>query len=231
MTLKYKCTFGLAEGKKYECDAKARSKFAWTVQRYCSSIYRHRSQPVTNYNYAPCGSLQHWLGHTCIKRSFCLYVGLKRRSSMKRDLRPSLRNDFGRSCFFVWDLRHTEARPQQTCYSYVYLSSRPLVMFMDCLSFELKPIRSWLYSFCSRAISQGVSFHLGRFLMRQHHTKTPLLFTCEDLDLNVVNYVIILIWILDLWRFLACIMISEMILMYSELVMFFIYVMYIEYYE
>jgi hypothetical protein len=32
---------------------------------------------------------------------------------MKRDLRPSLRNDFGRSCFFVWDLRRTEARPQQ----------------------------------------------------------------------------------------------------------------------
>ena len=112
MTLKYKCTFGLAEGKKHECDAKAKSRFAWTVQRYCSSIYRHRSQPVTNYNYAPCGSLQHWLGHTCIKRSFCLYVGLKRRSSMKRDLRPSLRNDFGRSCFFVWDLRRTEARPQ-----------------------------------------------------------------------------------------------------------------------
>ena len=112
MTLKYKCTFGLAEGKKYECDAKAKSRFAWTVQRYCSSIYRHRSQPVTNYNYAPCGSLQHWLGHTCIKRSFCLYVGLKRRSSMKRDLRPSLGDDFSRSCFFVWDLRRTEARPQ-----------------------------------------------------------------------------------------------------------------------
>jgi hypothetical protein len=120
MTLKYKCTFGLEEGKKHECDAKAKSRFAWTVRGYCSSIYRHRTQPVANYNYALYKSLQHWLGHTCIKRSFCLYVGLKRRSSMKRDLRPSLRNDFGRSCFFVWDLRRTEARPQQYP-SYLYL--------------------------------------------------------------------------------------------------------------
>jgi hypothetical protein len=26
MILKYKCTFGLAEGKKYECDAKAKKQ-------------------------------------------------------------------------------------------------------------------------------------------------------------------------------------------------------------
>ena len=99
--------------QKYKRDAKANDRFTWTVQRYCSSIYRHRSQPVTNYNYAPCESLQHWLRPICIKRSFYLYVGLKRRSSMKRDLRPSLGDDFSRSCFFVWDLRRTEARPQQ----------------------------------------------------------------------------------------------------------------------
>jgi hypothetical protein len=72
--------------QKYKRDAKANDRFPWTVQRYCSSIYRHRSQPVTNYNYAPCESLQHWLRPICIKRSFYLYVGLKRRSSMKRDL-------------------------------------------------------------------------------------------------------------------------------------------------
>jgi hypothetical protein len=72
--------------QKYKRDAKANDRFPWTVQRYCSSIYRHRLQPVTNYNYAPCESLQHWLRPICIKRSFYLYVGLKRRSSMKRDL-------------------------------------------------------------------------------------------------------------------------------------------------
>jgi hypothetical protein len=70
--------------QKYKRDAKANDRLAWTVQRYCSFIYRHRSQPVTNYNYAPCESLQHWLRPICIKRSFYLYVGLKRRSSMKR---------------------------------------------------------------------------------------------------------------------------------------------------
>jgi hypothetical protein len=118
MISNYKCTFGLEE---YKCDVKANDRFAWTVQRYCSSIYRHRSQPVTNYNYAPCESLQHWLRPICIKRSFYLYVGLKRRSSMKRDLRPSLGDDFSRSCFFVWDLRRTEARPQHTWFSELWL--------------------------------------------------------------------------------------------------------------
>jgi hypothetical protein len=56
MISNYKCTFGLEE---YKCDVKANDRFVCPVQRYCSSIYRHRSQPVTNYNYAPCGSLQH----------------------------------------------------------------------------------------------------------------------------------------------------------------------------
>ena len=44
----YKYTFGLKECE-YSCDAKANVKSASSVQEYCSSIYRHGSQPMQNY--------------------------------------------------------------------------------------------------------------------------------------------------------------------------------------
>ena len=127
--------------QKYKRDVKANDRFTWTVQRYCSSIYRHRSQPVTNYNYAPCESLQHWLRPICIKRSFYLYVGLKRRSSMKRDLRPSLGDDFSRSCFFVWDLRRTEAQPQQYLWDYIWYHLHVFSnIWLDYISYLILPM-------------------------------------------------------------------------------------------
>jgi hypothetical protein len=110
MTPNYKCTFGLEE---YKCDVKANDRFVSPVRGYCSSIYRHRTQPVTNYNYALYKSLQHYLRPLWIKRSFYLYVGLQRRSSIKRNLRPFPGDDFSRSCFFTQDLRRNEAWPQQ----------------------------------------------------------------------------------------------------------------------
>ena len=110
MTPNYKCTFGLEE---YKCDTKANDRFVCPVRGYCSSIYRHRTQPVTNYNYALYKSLQHYLRPLWIKRSFYLYVGLQRRSSIKRNLRPFPGDDFSRSCFFAQDLRRNEAWPQQ----------------------------------------------------------------------------------------------------------------------
>jgi hypothetical protein len=64
---------------------KANAKSAWTVRGYCSSIYRHRTQPVTNYNYALYKSLQHYARPLWIKRSFYLYVGLQCRSSIKKE--------------------------------------------------------------------------------------------------------------------------------------------------
>jgi hypothetical protein len=107
----------LREGKKYKRDAKANAQSAWTVRGYCSSIYRHRTQPVTNYNYALYKSLQHYVRPLWIKRSFYLYVGLQRRSSIKRNLRPFPGDDFSRSCFFTQDLRRNEAWAQQTHYT------------------------------------------------------------------------------------------------------------------
>jgi hypothetical protein len=104
----------LREGEKYERDAKANAKSAWTVRGYCSSIYRHRTQPVTKYNYALYKSLQHYVRPLWIKRSFYLYVGLQRRSSIKRNLRPFPGDDFSRSCFFTQDLRRNEAWAQHT---------------------------------------------------------------------------------------------------------------------
>jgi hypothetical protein len=68
---------------------------------------------VTNYNYALYKSLQHYLRPLWIKRSFYLYVGLQRRSSMKMNLRPFPGDDFSRSCFFTQDLRRNEAWAQQ----------------------------------------------------------------------------------------------------------------------
>jgi hypothetical protein len=102
----------LREGEKYERDAKANAKSAWTVRGYCSSIYRHRTQPVANYNYALYKSLHHHVRPLWIKRSFYLYVGLQRRSSIKRNLRPFPGDDFSRSCFFTQDLRRNEAWAQ-----------------------------------------------------------------------------------------------------------------------
>jgi hypothetical protein len=67
---------------------------------------------VTNYNYALYKSLQHYLRPLWIKRSFYLYVGLQRRSSIKRNLRPFPGDDFSRSCFFTQDLRRNEAWAQ-----------------------------------------------------------------------------------------------------------------------
>jgi hypothetical protein len=67
---------------------------------------------VTNYNYALYKSLQHYLRPLRIKRSFYLYVGLQRRSSIKRNLRPFPGDDFSRSCFFTQDLRRNEAWAQ-----------------------------------------------------------------------------------------------------------------------
>jgi hypothetical protein len=68
---------------------------------------------VTNYNYALYKSLQHYLRPLWIKRSFYLYVGLQRRSSIKRNLRSFPGDDFSRSCFFTQDLRRNEAWAQQ----------------------------------------------------------------------------------------------------------------------
>jgi hypothetical protein len=50
--LNYKGTFGLIEGKKYKRDAKASTGSRIQCGGYCSSIYRHRTQPMRNYNYA-----------------------------------------------------------------------------------------------------------------------------------------------------------------------------------
>jgi hypothetical protein len=44
--LNYKCTFGLIEGKSISVTQKR------IPARYCSSIYRHRTQPVRNYIHA-----------------------------------------------------------------------------------------------------------------------------------------------------------------------------------
>jgi hypothetical protein len=44
----YKCTFNLKEWE-YRRDAKVNAKPAWTVQEYCSPIYKHGSQPMQNY--------------------------------------------------------------------------------------------------------------------------------------------------------------------------------------
>jgi hypothetical protein len=44
----YKCTFGLKEWE-FRRDAKVNAKSAWTVQEYCSPIYRHGSQLMRNY--------------------------------------------------------------------------------------------------------------------------------------------------------------------------------------
>jgi hypothetical protein len=40
------------------------------------TIYRHGTQPVRNYNYAPHKGLQQRLKHLWTKRSFYFYVGL-----------------------------------------------------------------------------------------------------------------------------------------------------------
>jgi hypothetical protein len=50
--LNYKITFGLTEGKKVKRDAKASTSPREQYGGYCSSIYRHRTQPMRNYNYA-----------------------------------------------------------------------------------------------------------------------------------------------------------------------------------
>jgi hypothetical protein len=71
---------------------------------------------VTNYNYALYKSLQYYLRPLWIKRSFYLYVGLQRRSSIKRNLRPFPGDDFSRSCFFTQDLRRNEAWAQHLSY-------------------------------------------------------------------------------------------------------------------
>ena len=49
--LNYKSTFGLTEGKKYNCDAKVntspREQYGGIVH-----LFRHKTQPMRNYNYA-----------------------------------------------------------------------------------------------------------------------------------------------------------------------------------
>jgi hypothetical protein len=45
----YKCTFELTKGKGTGVMRKANAMSARTVREYCSSIYRHRTQPVENY--------------------------------------------------------------------------------------------------------------------------------------------------------------------------------------
>jgi hypothetical protein len=50
--LNYKSTFDLTEGKKYKRDAKANTSQREQYGGYCSSIYRHRTQPMRNYNHA-----------------------------------------------------------------------------------------------------------------------------------------------------------------------------------
>jgi hypothetical protein len=75
------------------------------------TIYRHRTQPVKNYNHAPHKGLQQRLKHLWTKRSFYFYVSLQFRSSMKRNLRSSHANSFSRSCFFLPDLRRRSIVP------------------------------------------------------------------------------------------------------------------------
>jgi hypothetical protein len=57
MITSYKCTFGLKESKNTSVKQKQMpnawlQESAWTVQGYCSPIYRHMAQPVYNYIYA-----------------------------------------------------------------------------------------------------------------------------------------------------------------------------------
>jgi hypothetical protein len=49
--LNYKCTFGLIEGKSTSVTQK-RVQVSVNSTGYCSSIYRHRTQPVRNYIHA-----------------------------------------------------------------------------------------------------------------------------------------------------------------------------------
>jgi hypothetical protein len=50
--LNYICNFGLTEGKKYNRDAKTSPNQCEQCWGYCSSVYRHMTQPMRNYNYA-----------------------------------------------------------------------------------------------------------------------------------------------------------------------------------
>jgi hypothetical protein len=52
MILDYKCTFSSKEGKSTSVTQKQDNKPVCAVQGYCSSIYRHRAQPVKYYNHA-----------------------------------------------------------------------------------------------------------------------------------------------------------------------------------
>ena len=69
---------------------------------------------MTNYNYALYKSLQHYLRPLWIKRSFYLYVGLQRRSSIKRNLRPFYTSSFRRKPLFPLRPSATKHRPNSS---------------------------------------------------------------------------------------------------------------------